>query len=297
MRLIGHLPTEPSATRFGDLLYAEGIGNQIERDAEGLAVWIHAEEQIESAKVLLARFLQNPNEPGIEKRLRAAREMRQRAREQEAASEKPVHDRARLFRTGFGGGARWFTSLLIALSLAVTIWVQLDGPAARDWLLISVQGGRDLPEVRAGQVWRLITPIFLHGGIWHLLFNMMCLFDLGGMIETHQGSRRLLWLVLIIGLASNLGQYFVAGPRFLGMSGVVYGLLGYAWIRGKFDPASGLFLHPQTVAIMLAWFFLCFTPLLPSLAGVKIANTTHAVGLIVGLAWGFVSALLANRRR
>jgi membrane associated rhomboid family serine protease len=62
-------------------------------------------------------------------------------------------------------------------------------------------------------------------------------------------------------------------------------------MRGQFDPASGLFLHPQTVIIMLAWFFLCFTPLLPN-----IANGAHAVGLVGGLVWGYSSAMLARSR-
>jgi GlpG protein len=70
------------------------------------------------------------------------------------------------------------------------------------------------------------------------------------------------------------------------MSGVVYGLLGYVWIRGKFDPASGLYLHPYNVIMMLVWFFACLLHLIPN-----IANTTHAVGLGIGIAWGYLSSL------
>ena len=45
-------------------------------------------------------------------------------------------------------------------------------------------------------------------------------------------------LVLVIAALSNLGQYFVSGPNFCGISGVVYGLFGYIWMKGRFDPAS-----------------------------------------------------------
>jgi GlpG protein len=135
-------------------------------------------------------------------------------------------------------------------------------------------------------VWRLITPIFIHFDPIHILFNMLWLRDLGSMIEGRQSSWRLAVLVLVIAVCSDLAQYFVDGPVFGGMSGVVYGLLGYIWMRGKFDPGSGLYLHPSTVTMMIIWFFACFTPLIP-----HVANGTHAAGLIVGLAWGYLSSL------
>ena len=111
------------------------------------------------------------------------------------------------------------------------------------------------------------------------------------MIESRQSSWHLLGLVLVISGASNLGQYlWTHYPVFGGMSGVVYGLLGYVWIRGKFDPGSGLFLHRETVIMMIFWLFLCFTGALG-----PIANAAHVVGLVVGMAWGFISARFASR--
>jgi GlpG protein len=98
---------------------------------------------------------------------------------------------------------------------------------------------------------------------------------------------------VIAGL-SNLGQMYMSGPGFGGMSGVVYGLLGYIWIRGKFDPASGLYLHSSTVIMMLIWFFICFAPnAIPGMP--RIANTAHAVGLVSGMVWGYLSSLKYRR--
>jgi GlpG protein len=296
MRLIGHLPTESGAARFSDLLFAEGIGHQVEADAEGWAVWIHAEEQLDQGRTLLGHYRQNPDDPAVEKRLRQAKLLRKQAlvqeRKQQESAEKRTFDRGQLFRDGLNYRPGWLTWVLIAVSLVVTISINLEG--GRGWerlLLISARFGGFLPEVRSGEIWRLLTPIFLHGGVLHLAFNMICLLDLGGMVESRQSARRLAWLVVGLGVASNVGQYLLSGPAFGGMSGVIYGLLGYIWMRGKFDPTSGLFLHPQTVVIMLVWFFLCFTPLLPN-----IANGAHAVGLVGGLVWGWTSALLARRR-
>jgi GlpG protein len=96
-----------------------------------------------------------------------------------------------------------------------------------------------------------------------------------------------LLLVVVIGIGSNLGQTYIGNsPAFGGMSGVVYGLLGYIWVRGKCDPASGLYLHPSTVVMMLVWFFACLTGMIG-----HIANAAHGVGLVMGMAWGYLSSL------
>src|SRR6185436_2556750 len=111
-----------------------------------------------------------------------------------------------------------------------------------------IQSVAGLPEIRQGEVWRLISPIFVHD--WpmpfHLLFNVYALFILGTMIEVRQGTLLLTGLVLTIAPLSNLAQYYVSGPYFCGISGVVYGLFGYIWMTSKFDPDSGFYLHPQT---------------------------------------------------
>jgi GlpG protein len=107
------------------------------------------------------------------------------------------------------------------------------------------------------------------------------------MIEARKGSWLLLILVLAIAAVSNVAQYIVGGPAFGGMSGVVYGLLGYVWMQGKFRPSSGLALHTQTVTMMIIWFFLCLSGMMG-----PIANTAHAVGAVVGIAWGFLTARL-----
>jgi GlpG protein len=95
--------------------------------------------------------------------------------------------------------------------------------------------------------------------------------------------------VLIIAVISNLTQFLFTGGGFGGMSGVVYGLFGYVWIRGKLDPTSGLYLHPTTVAMMMIWLFVCMIGVMGS-----IANAAHASGLLVGVIWGYLSSL---RRR
>jgi len=98
--------------------------------------------------------------------------------------------------------------------------------------------------------------------------------------------------VMAIASSSNMAQYFVSGPSFGGMSGVVYGLFGYVWMQSKYNPASGFILDKQIVTMMIAWFFLC----LSGFAG-PIANTAHGVGLLAGMAIGYVSAFVSTRRK
>jgi len=180
-----------------------------------------------------------------------------------------------------------YTAALMAISVAVAIWSNLgQNKEVVDRLFISAtNGGFSLPEIAQGQVWRLITPIFIHFGIAHLVFNMLWLKDLGSAIEKVAGTASFLELVLVSGVVSNFGQFALASPFFGGMSGVVYGLFGYVWMRSKFDPASGLRVDSNTVMWMIGWFVVCLTGVIG-----PVANFAHGVGLAVGMVWGFASA-------
>lgn len=295
MRIIGHLPNEASAATFSDFLYVEGITNLIEAEKEGWAVWIHSEDQLERARDLLSSYLGNPKDPKYKNKSPQVAELKEREAQDHKAAEKRVYDRGRLFRSFLPARFGPLTFLLILACVAVAIWSYVaDNAEVLGALLIS-KHPRGLREVASGEVWRLVTPIFIHFGPVHLLFNMLWLADLGSMIEARKGSWFFALLVVVVAAVSNLAQFYFAGPVFGGMSGVVYGLLGYAWMKGKFDPASGLFVHPQTMMMMLLWLFLCMTPLLPLIANIRVANSAHAAGLVVGLAWGFLASLPARR--
>jgi membrane associated rhomboid family serine protease len=172
------------------------------------------------------------------------------------------------------------TIALIALSLIAAVLTRLG--SERDLVVPFLINWYELSQ---GQWWRLITPIFLHFGLLHLLFNMVWLWELGRVIEWRFGWSRLLLLVLLAGVASNLAELAWSGPLFGGMSGVVYALLTYLWMQGRFNPWLGLDVPRHILAIMLAWFFLCWMGLLG-----PVANMAHTGGLIVGALWGYVDA-------
>lgn len=303
MRLIGHLDNETQARRFGDFLYSRSIASQIDSAADGRwQVWIIEDTDVEAAVPLLAQFRQSPDDRVFVEAARTAEAERLRDEKEQTPKRAQVVDARTIFYAP-PVAVGILSIILIAVSVLVAILTDM-GKTGRfaDLLFISqhweagrhIVWDRSLPEVRQGQIWRLFTPIFLHFGYLHLLFNMLCLRDLGSMIEARKGSLMLLLLVLVLAGTSNVAQYLYSGPNFGGMSGVIYGLLGYIWMQGKFNPASGLSLQPQTVIMMIVWYFLCFTP-----AVGPVANTVHTVGFAGGIAWGFLDArraVMARRR-
>jgi GlpG protein len=293
MRLIGHLAEEKAARTFADFLYVQKIESHVEFEkADGWGIWINDEDKLEEAAQLLTAFRANPADPKYRAEAKSAAELRAEAEKDEAKWRKKLSDRRHLLQPLRDYGFGPLTLGLMAISIVVFFLSKFgNDPRPVIGLFITefnAHGplGRVLPEVMHGQVWRLVTPIFVHFDPLHILFNMLWLRDLGSMIEGRQSSWQLALLVGVIAAGSNLGQFLIAGPVFGGMSGVVYGLLGYIWMRGKFDPGSGLYVHPSTVTMMIIWFFACFTPLIP-----HVANGAHAVGLVMGIAWGYLSSL------
>ncbi len=141
-------------------------------------------------------------------------------------------------------------------------------------------------SLQNGEFWRLFTPMFIHFGLMHIFFNMMWLLDLGSMVEQAKGSFFLFFFIAVISGSSNLAQYVFGNPLFGGMSGVNYGLVGYIWMKGRYDPASGLGLHKNTILMMVGWYLACLVGIIP-----HVANAAHSVGFAGGMVWGFLSSL------
>jgi membrane associated rhomboid family serine protease len=180
------------------------------------------------------------------------------------------------------------TVALIAISVVVSLLANFSLVMP---LIIGLPGRPLFSDVLGGEVWRLVTPMFLHLSFLHILFNMMWLWDLGRLVEMIKGSVFLLAFVVVTGAASNVAQYAITGsPAFGGMSGVVYALLGYVWMQGKFNPRFGFEMHKATVIMMLVWYVLCWTGLVG-----PIANWAHTGGLVLGVAWGYLAAHRGRR--
>lgn len=298
MRAIGEIRDVTAARKFHDILYAQGIAAELDRsETNGWTIWVKAEEDCAQATELLQAFMANSADPQFRNAGAQAETLRKRAEEDQASYERRVTQARRSFVSlkGYGFGPLTYALIFVCgLVFVLTKFGKDFDPVNALWFSTHYQSGTILerllgvPELRQGEVWRLLTPIFIHMGFMHIVFNLLWVADLGSMIESRGSTWLLARLVVVIGVGSNIAQYAVTGrPHFGGMSGVVYGLIGYIWIRGKFDPACGLRLHQQTVVTALLWFVFCFT----GYAG-AIANSAHAAGLLLGMAWGW----LASRR-
>ncbi|RTE64617.1 rhomboid family intramembrane serine protease [Amphritea opalescens] len=187
----------------------------------------------------------------------------------------------------------WLTLLLIAFSVVITLLVSLgDNVQMMSWFTIvefHVQGNKiyyaDLPAMLMdGQLWRLITPAFMHFNVPHILFNLLWVWVVGRRIELLLGRSVLLGLFLFSALISNVAQFWISGPMFGGMSGFVFALLGFAWLWDRLKPMTMIGMPPALMGFMLFWLVLGFSGALESLGLGSIANTAHLAGLGAGLA-------------
>jgi len=97
------------------------------------------------------------------------------------------------------------TMALVAACVAVSLASSLGQSAAVLLpLLIAEPGTAPFAQILHGEVWRLATPMLVHFGILHILFNMLWMWDLGRLIELIKGSAFLLAFVLVTGVASNV---------------------------------------------------------------------------------------------
>ncbi len=273
MRQAGTISIKQDAERFSNYLLTLGIGTKVEPAGNEWAIWVRDENQVTRSREELDQFRERPNDERYQAAERAAKIARREAAEKQRKIQKNYIDMRNEWSNPWR--RRPVTMSMIVFSVLAFL-ASADLPLSD--LMFST------PAILRGQVWRLITPIFLHASLMHILFNMWWLYDLGTIIERRIGWWRYIALVLVIALASNLGQNYVSGPNFVGMSGVVYGLFGYAWVRGRLDPTCGLYLRPDIAFWMMAWFVLCLIS--PSM---NVANTAHGAGLVAGAALGFLA--------
>ncbi|MDG9930084.1 MULTISPECIES: rhomboid family intramembrane serine protease [unclassified Pseudomonas] len=212
-------------------------------------------------------------------------------------------------RPGFAAQLRasWMTSLVLLLTLAVTLLSQFgDNHAVTHWITFvdyQVRGEYAyfvpwLDSLRAGEWWRLFSPMLLHLNWLHLAMNGLWYWELGRRIEYRQGRLGLIGLTLLFGLLSNLAQFWFGGSgRFGGLSGVLYGLLGYCWIFQLLAPTPAYVLPRGVLGMMLIWLVVCLSGVIDTLGFGSIANAAHVGGLVAGCAAGLIGGALARARR
>ena len=140
--------------------------------------------------------------------------------------------------------------------------------------------------------WRLMTPMFIHFSPTHLIFNSLWIYILGREIEQLDGKIIFIFLILFTSIVSNYLQYSFSGPSlFGGLSGVVYGLLGYCFVSETFLRINKFSFPPAIYIFMFVWLLIGFTGFLDLLGFGKIANFAHLGGLLSGILSGYIFSM------
>ena len=146
------------------------------------------------------------------------------------------------------------------------------------------------------QWWRLLTPMFLHFSFAHLAFNCLWIYVLGEKIERIDGKFIFILIIIFTGISSNLLQYFwTSSSLFGGLSGVIYGMLGYCLVMEMESNYLKYGLPPGLYLFMIAWLILGFLGILELFGFGSVANFAHLGGMLSGLMFAMIYKTL-NRR-
>ncbi len=308
MRRLASFDDPVVARALCEVLYAANIDSDLREGPErAMTVWVLGEHDMARAQSILEAFVEQPDARAIAVERARARERLESERAADSAAQpaspgtpqvyqqKTLRQRIIESPVTFG---------LIGVCIVVALVTQLGGNAElvshltiasfeRNGGMVRWYGYRDLMQ---GELWRVVTPIFIHFGPFHLLFNSFWMNDLGAPTERFQGRVRFALFVLWSAAVSNIAQLVLGhSPTFGGMSGVVYAFVGYLWARGRADPASGIYLPGRLVVFFVAWMALGFSELLDEYLG-PMANYCHLGGFVAGAVYGYVAALIGRRR-
>lgn len=337
MRRIGTLADGSLARRFCDYLVTLSIDATTDSDHEPgdkepgrvWNIWIRDETDVDKARLEFVAFEESPNSDRYQVEDEVNRIRNDRIEEQQRRI-KRQREMVRAMPSDRGAGDLTGASVrqqsipvtigIIAIAVVASFSSEFGGrPGSRveknptfaqqTYLGLSFVDQRDYVEakgdpfasVRKGEVWRFVTPMFLHGDTFHLAFNMLWIFFLGSAIERLHGSLFFLLLTMSTQIAGMMLQVMLPAADFLpaalhgspfaiGASGAVYGLFGYLWIRPMVDPGYPIHMVPMNVVLMLGWLVACMTPLIPG-----VANGAHLGGLLAGMLAALVAGLAIRK--
>ena len=183
------------------------------------------------------------------------------------------------------------TAVVVGLNVAVFVAMTLSGVS---WTQPNTQqllrwGANYGPLSLGTQPWRILTSNYLHIGIFHILFNMWCLWDLGNLAERIFDRWSYILIYTMCGLAGSLASLWwhplVVGA---GASGAIFGLAGAliaALYLGKLPFPKAAVAHTLRSLLIFAGYNLFF-----GAVGAGVDNSAHLGGLVTGLALGAVVA-------
>lgn len=274
MHRLAGLNNPRQAQAFIDYMASRGIALTLAPEPEGMfAIWLKDSQHLVEAQAELNLFLANPQD-----------------RKYQAASWDVAESRTAKFYYSspnllaiIKSQAGPFSLSVMVVAIAVYgLWLfGFQQPVFNVFHFPVMDGDQ-------WQVWRFFSHALIHFSTLHILFNCLWWWILGGQLERHSGSSKLVQVFLISALISGFAQFWLHGPNFGGLSGVVYALMGYIWWVGWLAPQRGLSIPKAYVIFMLAWLVLGFAQPF----GMSVANMAHLFGLVSGCALALLDAKL-----
>ncbi len=311
MRHLTTITGKPKAESFVAYLLTQDIVTHVEpaADQNEWDIWVRDEDRLETAKREFSLFLASPDDAKYRQAVDQAKTILKEKKNQSSERQKNVqHSTSRVSADMFGGSLPPLTLTMIILCVFLGLVTQFGVPDSNNWLgnfakrqlmFVDMSLYRTSMDptasLKQGELWRILTPAFLHGGTIHLLFNMLSLASLGRLTERLEGIGRYAMLVVIIAIGSHLLQGLMptrwyGSPNFVGISGVIFGLLGYVGMKTTLRPDLGFQLPAQVYLMTALILVIGFSG---GSKDFQMANLAHLGGLIVGVALAFV---MSDRR-
>lgn len=178
---------------------------------------------------------------------------------------------------------------IIAVNFMYFGYLEIVGDT-ENTMFMAAHGALYLPAVLQGEYWRLLTSVFMHFGIGHIVNNMLVLYVLGDNLERALGRVKYLILYLVCGVGANIvslwfdwtfGAHEIL-PVSAGASGAVFGVVGgllyaVAVNRGRLEDLST---RQLTVMILISLYF--------GFTSTGVNNAAHVAGLAIGIIMGLI---------
>lgn len=311
MRCLGEISGRRYAECFVAHLLVNNVSTHIETSGDASLdrweVWVRDEDRLAFAVDELKAFTANPDDPRYAGAIEQASQLIRAQEQKRLQAAKNIRTIEPVVRPNMLGSGRLppLTLTLLILCIALGLLSNFGNPGPNNTIGITIfqqlsfiepglydpAKGNAAASLLQGQVWRAVTPALLHGDIFHLAMNMFGLVIFGRILERLMGTPRFAAFVFVLALVPNLFQGLMpeslhGSPYFVGISGVIYGFLGYVWIRSSLNPGFGISVPFPFIVLAVGSIALGLSGAIP---GWRLADLCHLGGLLVGLLVGYAS--------
>jgi len=315
MRHLADVKNKKHAESFVAHLLTLGISTHVEHEgpikqndgswgesSQCWSLWVRDEDRLPEAIAELNRFQSEPDNPKYSQAVQEARVIVQQKQTEQKLREKNIRTLRPSGNPMMGGRLPPLTLALVIICVVLGLVTGFSNPGQGNPLgriamqelqfvdrSLYMETNDPAASLKKFELWRLLTPAFLHGGAIHLLLNMFSLASLGRLTEKLEGVGKYSILLIIMALGSHLPQgllppQFYGNPNFVGISGVVMGLFGYLAVKSRLRPNCGFFFPPDAYVMIGMLLVLGFA--MPN--GLGLANVAHLGGLVTGAIVGLV---------